>query len=233
MSNSEQERPGGDEPRSTSDHAGTPDYLAPYRDAVDEHGAGFSATLWGSEETQRLRFDVIDALLPLEGCRILDVGCGQGDLVAHLLERDIRYGSYVGIDAMVEMVDAGTAREFRDAAFVAADLLADPGAIARAEPDVVVISGALNTMDESVARSLVARCLDAAAQGVAFNFLGDRPHARWDGRDLTPARRFSTLDWLDWATARSSRVRFDQSYLDGHDVTIAILHDGDSGSGDD
>ena len=66
---------------------------------------------------------------------------------------------------------------------------------------------------------------DASAQGVVFNFLSDKCHPRWSGRDLTPARRFDTLAWLRWSFELSSRVCFTQSYMDGHDATILILHE--------
>ena len=42
------------------------------------------------------------------------------------------------------------------------------------------------------AREEVA-AFDAAAQGVVFNFLSDRPHPRWKEKDLRPARRFDTV----------------------------------------
>lgn len=201
-------------------------YLAPYREAVRRHGAGFAATLWGSRETQVLRFDVMDDLLPLEGRRILDLGCGQGDLAARLMERGVGFTEFLGLDAVPEMIARAAGRDLPRCRFEVADLLSDPGALTAWPADVVCISGTLNTMDVSVARDLVARCFDLAAHGVVFNFLSDRPHERWEARELAPARRFPTIDWLDWALARTSRVRFDQMYLDGHDATIAMLHDG-------
>ncbi|MFK7959538.1 MAG: trans-aconitate 2-methyltransferase [Phycisphaerales bacterium] len=204
-----------------------PAYLAPYQEAVRRHGAGFAATLWGSRATQILRFDVMDELLPLEGRRILDLGCGQGDLAARLMERGVVFDAFLGIDAVPEMVERASGRDLPRCTFQVADLLNDPAALTAWPADVVCISGTLNTMDVDVARDLVSRCFAHAAHGIVFNFLSDRPHERWEARELAPARRFPTIDWLDWALARTSRVRFDQLYLDGHDATIAMLHDGD------
>ena len=67
------------------------------------------------------------------------------------------------------------------------------------------------------------QAFDAARVGVVFNFLSNRPHREWDGRDLTPARRYDTVDWLDWAMGRTPLVRFSQAYYRGHDATIAMF----------
>ncbi len=201
------------------------DYLAPYREALAEHGPGFAATLWRSEDAQRVRFDALDALLPMRDRSVVDVGCGLGDLLVHLRERGHAPRAYVGLDAMPEMIGRARARGLRGASFAAADVLADDGALRSADADVACLSGTLNTMDDPTARRLIDVALAAVRIGVVFNFLSDRPHPRWHGGDLRPARRFDTADWVDWALSRSSRVRFDQSYLDGHDATIAILRE--------
>lgn len=216
-----------DAPDSPTDAPGAP-YLEPYRRAVADLGAGFAATLWGSEETQRLRFDIIDAMVPLHGRRVIDLGCGQGDLLAHLRQRGIAPSDYLGLDAMAPMIERARERQLPGARFAVADLLRDDAVIraaGAAGAEVACISGTLNTMTRDEARHLVAVAFEASSIGVVFNFLSDRHHPRWAGRDLTPARRFDPIDWLDWALGHSSRVRFDQSYLDGHDATIAIVHD--------
>ena len=210
------EGPGGSEPA----------YLAPYRAEIERSGAGFSATLWGSREAQQRRFDVMNALVPLHERRVVDLGCGEGDLLAHLLGSGVRPASYLGLDAMAPMLDRARGRSLPRARFQVADLLRDEEVIAAAAPEVACISGTLNTMEPAEARALVGRAFEASRVGVVFNFLSDRPHRRWQDRPLGPARRFDTMDWLDWALGRSSRVRFYQSYLDGHDATIAMLRDG-------
>ena len=90
--------------------------------------------------------------------------------------------------------------------------------------DFVCFSGTLNTMDDETARRLVLAGYEAAAQGVVFNFLSDRPHSKWEGRDLLPARRFDTVAWLDWVLDLGPRVSFTQDYLDGHDATVMVMH---------
>ncbi len=204
---------------------GSDSYLDPYREAVGRHGPGFAATLWGSREAQIKRFDVMVELAGFESCVVLDAGCGEGDYAARLLERRVPFERFVGVDAVAEMIESARRRDLPRCVFEVRDVVADPAVLSTAGPDFVCISGALNTMDEPVARSLVAGAFEAAAQGVVFNFLSNRAHPRWARRDIGPARRFDTASWLDWAMTLTSRVEFTQSYMDGHDATIMIRRD--------
>jgi SAM-dependent methyltransferase len=200
-------------------------YLKPYREAVELFGASFQATLWSTPEGQRLRFDVMIELGCFDGCVIVDAGCGRGDFAVHLLARGVPFERYIGIDAVTEMIDAARELKLPRCEFRIADLVTDPSPVREASPDFVCLSGTLNTMEQAVARKLVEACYNAAAQGVIFNFLSDCPHSRWKDKDLSPARRFHTIDWLQWSLELTSRVSFTQDYLDGHDATIMIRHD--------
>ncbi len=204
---------------------GSDSYLDPYREAVGRHGPGFEATLWGSREAQVLRFDVMVDLAGFESCVVLDAGCGEGDFAARLLEREVPFERFVGVDAVPEMIESARRRDLPRCVFEARDVVADPAVLSTGGPDFVCISGALNTMDEPVARRLVAGAFEAAAQGVVFNFLSDRHHPKWNDRNLGPAHRFDTLAWLDWAFGKTCRVSFTQDYLDGHDATIMMRHE--------
>jgi SAM-dependent methyltransferase len=200
------------------------DYLDPYREAVKHFGGGFEATLWRSEDAQRLRFDVMIDMVDMDGCTIADVGCGRGDFALRLVERAVDFKRFVGFDAMPAMIEAAQQRQIERCEFRAADPLAEPGHLAHARADWICFSGTLNTMDEKTARRFVASAFDAARRGVVFNFLSDRCARQWRRQRLGPARRFNTLKWVDWALARSTRVQFRQDYLDGHDATIALAH---------
>lgn len=197
-------------------------YLRPYREAVAKFGPGFHALLWSSREAQQLRFDVMLNLAVLDDCTVLDAGCGNGDFAAHLLERGVPFARYIGIDAVPEMIEEANRRGLVRCEFRMGDLLHDDAPLREAEPDIVCISGTLNTMDEASAMRLVKASFDAAKQAVAFNFLSNRPDEKWQVRDTGPASRFDTLRWLDWSLQLTSRVTFTQDYLDGHDATILL-----------
>ena len=200
-------------------------YLDPYRAAVKAHGPGFEATLWNSKAAQILRFDVMIDLAGFDGCAVLDAGCGQGDFAARLLERQVAFQRFIGIDAVPELIETARQRNLPRCVFEVHDVVTEPTALATGHPDYVCISGTLNTMSTKTARKLVRAAFEAASRGVLFNFLSSRPHSRWAGQDPSPARRFDPLRWLDFSLALSSRVSFTQAYLDGHDATILIQHD--------
>jgi len=205
---------------STNDH---PDYLTPYVEAIEAFGPGFDATLWASREGQIRRFDRLIDLGDIGAHRVLDVGCGPGDLALRMLEREVPYLEYVGFDAFDAVIDGARARSIPRSRFEVTDVVAHPQRMHAAEPDIVVLSGTMNAMEESVGRSLLESAWDAARVGVVFNFLSNRPHAEWADRDLAPARRYDTVDWLDWAMSRTPLVRFSQTYYRGHDATIAMF----------
>lgn len=199
-------------------------YLQPYRDAIRRYGAGFRATLWANRDYQRVRFDMIASTLDLRGRTVVDAGCGAGDFARFLLDRGVEYARYVGVDAVEPQIEEARARHLPRAEFKVGDLVKDPTVFREARPDVVVISGTLNTMREAVARGLVLKAFAAATEAVAFNFLSDRPHRKFprSARRLSPAKRFRTVAWVDWALKQTPRVAFRQDYLDGHDATIVL-----------
>lgn len=201
------------------------EFLKPYREAIQRFGPSFEATLWQSREAQELRFDVMIDLACFGDCVIVDAGCGQGDFAARLIEREIHYSHFIGIDAVGEMIDLARKRNLLRCQFVASDLISEESVFEQHQPDFVCFSGTLNTMTEQAAKQLVKQAFEASAQGVIFNFLSDRHHKRYAGKDLYPASRFNTLGMLEWAFGLTSKVSFTQAYLDGHDATIMIQHD--------
>ena len=202
----------------------TSDHLEPYRDAVHAHGGGFEATLWGSPETQRLRYDIFMSMISpqeLRGARILDPGCGDGSLATLLcteLELDV---TYVGLDAMPEMIQAARAQAPESCTFEQSDLTRDDPWPA-GPVDWVLLSGTLNTMDDAQAMHVLNRSWELCTSGLAFNMLGDRPGAAWQDRPLGPSVRRSVVAMQAWALERTSLVELRQDYMDGHDVTFVL-----------
>lgn len=224
----------GDTPRSDP----PPRYLAPYLDAVDEHGATFEATLWNSREWQRARFEALHAMVDFRARRILDCGCGLADLAKFLTDGGVEYAAYMGIEASPEMLAAAERRGLPRATFALEDFVTDCDACSLDGPwDAVVFCGSLNTLEqkclmhtlESAWNSLVA---PAASRGaprtpapvLVFNFLSDLADRRViRADDHGPAVRHNTRRLLEWALGRSSRVAFRSDYLPGgHDATIAV-----------
>ncbi|MEM9420665.1 MAG: methyltransferase domain-containing protein, partial [Planctomycetota bacterium] len=126
-------------------------YLQPYLDAQRTHGTDFDVTLWARPETQRRRFDVFCQMLYLEGKTVLDAGCSRGDFAAYMLERGITYGTFIGVDGVPEVIEFANGRGLPNSRFLAGDFVKTPSLLATDSPQIVTISGSLNTMDAETA----------------------------------------------------------------------------------
>lgn len=204
-------------------------YLAPYRRALARAGPGFEALLWADRASQRARFETLASMIDLSGRRLLDLGCGRGDLLAFLGEREIRPAAYTGVDALEGMAreaeKACAAAPGVDARIIRGDFIADEGLIASlvGPADVVFFGGSLNTMAWPLARSCLDRAWGALRAGkLAFNFLSDRAGGPPTGPGKGPAFRFDPVEALAWALGVSGRVAFRQDYLPQHDATIVL-----------
>jgi SAM-dependent methyltransferase len=76
-----------------------------YDDRISASGPTITSLGWGSVESQRLRFEILLRNLSLDKKRILDVGCGFGDLAIFLDELGVKKYQYFGIDVSREAID--------------------------------------------------------------------------------------------------------------------------------
>lgn len=197
-------------------------YLEPYRQSHARHGAEFPVTLWASPQSQELRFRVFTEMCFLAGKRILDAGCGRGDLAAYLWHRQILYERYIGIDALEEVIVYARSRNLPRAEFHAGDILLDPTVLRIGQPQVICISGTLNTMTLEAATQVLENAWAAAEETLLFNFLSARCAAAAP-RQEEPVHRMDPLYFLDWALKKTSQVQFRQDYFPhGHDATICM-----------
>jgi len=190
-----------------------PAYLQPYASATQRHAGGFHSLLWASPTTQASRFDAICRLEFLGNRTILDVGCGRADLVDYLASRNIAPADYTGIEAVPELLEAARRKESRRVRVIADDFVAKPASMFLGA-DLVIVSGALNTLDTPTFYTTIRRAFDAAAEALVFNFL-DSPllaaasYLTWHQRD----------DVVRFARTLSRDARILSDYLDG-DSTI-------------
>ncbi|HEV8377862.1 MAG TPA: methyltransferase domain-containing protein [Tepidisphaeraceae bacterium] len=195
--------------------AKTQDYLEPYRQAASRHGDRFASLLWASPKTQAARFDAICRLADLRGRRVLDAGCGRGDLMDFLVERGVQPREYIGIEAVDELAAAAMRKKLPGAQIIHGDFVREPQRL-KAGADVIVFSGSLNTLEPQQFYQSLRQGWEAAGEVLVFNFLA--------------AAHIASAQWLTWHRAEdvlvmarswSSEVRMLEDYLDG-DCTIAL-----------
>jgi SAM-dependent methyltransferase len=128
---------------------------------------------WRSADSQQKRFEVLCGIGDLEGCKVLDLGCGYGDLKTYV-DSHFHGVSYLGVDHLPEFIDE--ARQYHgegaDTGFVCADFL---NAILP-QADYVLASGALGYRSRNQLHpfSIIGQMWQACTRGVAFNLLDAR-----------------------------------------------------------
>ena len=148
---------------------------AQYNPLLKEHGVSHRSVNWGSEGGQRRRFEVLLEALPKEPRSILDVGCGIGDLVAFLDEREY-VGRYAGTDLLSEMVETAQ-RRFPSRSFTVSAV----GAPLQGTYDLVVASGIMAYCSFDQLAGMVAAMFAVSTGAVAFNALSTWSSHRDDG----------------------------------------------------
>ena len=202
------------------------DYLQPYREAAKQYGSGFDVTLWATPRTQAIRFAVIAQMIDLTGKTVLDAGCSRGDFAAYLHAAGVSFGRFVGVDGVDEVVEIASGRGLERCRFVAGDFVQRPELLATDRPEVVTISGSLNTMRLETALAVLEGAWAGASEALIFNFLSDRAGDRAP-RQSHPAHRLPLMELLDWALSKSWDVQLRQDYFEyGHDATILVRHAG-------
>lgn len=188
-------------------------YLVPYVNAARRFGSGFGSLLWASPRTQRARFEAIIALHNPTGGILLDVGCGRGDLLSHMLEQDAWPAQYIGIEAVPQL--AQVARELPGATIIEADFVREPTRLL-VGADLIVFSGSLNTLEDRAFYDAIRVAFDAARDAVAFNFLCS-PYLA--GREYLHWREPGEV--LSFARSLGADVRTKDDYLRG-DCTMCL-----------
>ena len=201
----------------------SPKYLRLYRMAERLHGPGFQATLWSSRASQRIRFEVLAETYPLAGLRVLDAGCGLGDLLAFLEEVGQAPAGYVGVDALAQVIAEARRRTFATPAeFHLGDLIAQPDLLATGAPEVIVISGTLNTLEAEQFFAVLDRAFQAASRCVLFNFLSTH-HAPMHPAGDGTIRRVDPVEVFEHGLRLTRQIIVRHDYYEGHDCTMAWI----------
>jgi hypothetical protein len=192
-----------------------PPYLQPYLSAAQRFGSGFGSLLWASPRTQAVRFKALLSFATVTGKCVLDVGCGRADLLEYMLGRARYPRMYFGLEAVDALADAAEKKRLPNCKIIRGDFVSDPG-LMRVDADVLLISGALNTMEPDCFFASLEAAIHAAGEAVVFNFLSSpylagASHLDWHTLD----------DVLAFCRKYSARVESRSDYLPG-DATVCV-----------
>jgi trans-aconitate methyltransferase len=183
---------------------------------VEQHGDDPRASDWGSDASQRLRFEAVAGVADLSGLRVLDVGCGVARLAGFLGER-FSGVDYVGIDLSERAIE--TARRVHPGLDlrVANVLDLDP---ARELFDVVIANGILYRLGtDDDAWTLVERLWQLAGRAVAVTSL-----SAWAAESPAGELHLDPAETLSRARTLTPRATLRHDYLP-HDFTLYLYRE--------
>ena len=72
---------------------------------VEKHGYSPKSLAYGSEKSQKIKFNIVTEVGIEDNCSVLDVGCGFGDYFNYLKQKGVKIVKYCGIDISNKIVD--------------------------------------------------------------------------------------------------------------------------------
>jgi SAM-dependent methyltransferase len=187
-----------------------------YEDKVLQFGFDHRGLGFRNRSSQEKRFEALLDLGDFHGRRLLDVGCGFGDLLDFLMRRGVR-PVYTGLDVCKPMIRRCQERFQGDVAhFVGADVLEYQPAETY---DYVVASGIFG-LDAEGSRERIRPTLERmfgwSRIGTAVNFLSANYPRPVDGRIYVEPGKA-----LEAALTLTPAVRLDHTYLP-NDFTLHL-----------
>jgi len=138
-----------------------------YENAIKRYGCTARGLNWNSKQSQHTRFEVIHELLGshLSSSKIIDAGCGFGDLYLFLQQKGALPRHYIGYDMLEEALFVAHKRTKQ--MFMRKDILNDDLEFA----DFYIASGSMNILNRFETFLFIRRCYEVSKKGFIFNLL--------------------------------------------------------------
>lgn len=140
-----------------------------YEECLLKFGRSVKTMGWRDEEQQKLRFVILSEIGDLQSRKILDVGCGFGDLYFFLLKRGIKV-NYTGYDISPKIIELAR-KNYPKLKLEIKDILVDS---VNEKFDYVFSSGIFNyriSNNLKFAREMIRRMFDISKLGIAVNMV--------------------------------------------------------------
>lgn len=188
-----------------------------YDSLVQKPLSDFQRVGWKSLVTQSVRFSVFYSMAPLEGCQILDAGCGTGAFYQFLSEQAIEV-EYTGIDISPKMI--AEAKRLNPAITACERDMFDPEFSTKY--DYVFASGVFSLRQddtEELAQSGLIKLFQLSHLGCGVNFLSDL--APEEEKDEKRFYYFNPTKILDFCFTLTPYVELRHNYL-ANDFTVFL-----------
>lgn len=142
-----------------------------YQKTFLKYGPTFKALQWKDEKAAFLRYENLIKDLEFEGKKIVDVGCGFGDIILFIRKKAKNF-RYIGIDIVPEFIKEAKKR-YPEGEFIVGDYHRK---IKKA--DIILCSGVLNRKSKNPYRERfkeIEFLFSFAQKALAFNMAGSFP----------------------------------------------------------
>ncbi|MDA3940790.1 MAG: class I SAM-dependent methyltransferase [Spirochaetia bacterium] len=142
-----------------------------YEPLLSKYSRGYEILDWESLDSQIKRFEVLTGNVDLSGKKLLDVGCGTGDLFGYLKKQNINV-DYYGIDILPAMVDRAY-KIYPKGRFFAGDIFEETP-FSKKQFDTIFCSGIFNLNmgdNETFFKEALPVFFAHAKESVVFNLL--------------------------------------------------------------
>jgi len=177
-----------------------------YNTRFNKYGANIESTGWGNKKSQKLRFKTLFRSLNLNDKKILDVGCGLGDMVKFIDSRSKNY-NYLGIDIAKNMIFYCKKNiKKKNVKFINSDVFD----VKEKNIDISVSSGSLSLYFEGIedyAFKTMKKMFDMSGECSALNFL-----TKYVDYELQKNKHYDPEKVFKWAKKITKNVNLYDDY---------------------